>query len=664
LNPPGRSKADRPWRTRTEPSKGSRFSALGRFSPVRLAAAGLVSVVLLGCLFDVAGKGGGTETESKVAGRAVDPEGNPSVGARVILRPSDYLADLASMEGESKRRRETITDAQGRYAFKGIPMGDYRLEIAGTESGGSVRDFPLVGNTQSLALELATLKPRGSIVGSFAPDSEAQLASFVQVFGMERLVKAEPSGAFVLYNLPEGVYDIRCSSLQPFRREAVIRRVKVRSGEQTRMDPVTLAKEAKLAFSEDSIGLRIEGLDSTNPVIFDNELWDKGVENEYIWAKASAGSLDLRGNIATKEFQGAQSDIDDQLAAGNRQLRSAKLAGFTGIPAVVRGAVAKLSLPASGRIEDIAASPSAGSDLIVAEARKATPEKPLLVVVGGPLTTVAQAYLTDPSIAPRMVVAGVFSFNLQSSDSVANYLVAKKCRFVQWGRTYIWVGQRDSARLQEIPPSRMGERTRAYLATTPKLSLGDIAPVAYLFDRRLWKTAQMVQVSSTLEVQTASDITFDFLDIPLAANEWTRYENAFYAALAEPRAYHPLLLPGRLEGEGFMGVSAGVSVVTADSATGDEAVSLGAGAWAEFRIAVATGKTHAFTLRYHSVGGAKISLTHMGQAVPMELDLPASADWKEAVFEGLDLASGTYALRVSGISGTCVLDWIDIAPAP
>ena len=79
------------------------------------------------------------------------------------------------------------------------------------------------------------IRPRGSIAGYFAPDSEAQSARFVQVFGMERLVLAEPSGAFVLNNLPEGEYDIRCSSLQPFRRDAVIQRIKVRSGEQTLM---------------------------------------------------------------------------------------------------------------------------------------------------------------------------------------------------------------------------------------------------------------------------------------------------------------------------------------------------------------------------------------------------------------------------------------------
>jgi hypothetical protein len=656
-----RPMADRQSRMRAGLPMGSRLSAFS-FSAsfpsfAALACAGLLG--LSGCFGDVAGKGGGTETESKVAGRAVDQQGNPSVSARVVLRPSDYLADPVSNEEDaSKRRQETVTDAQGRYAFKGIPMGDYRLEISGAESGGSIRDFALARDSQALALAVDTVRPRGSIAGSFAPDSEAQLASFVQVFGMERLVKADPSGGFVLYNLPQGVYDIRCSSLQPFRRDAVRRRITVLSGEQTRIEPVTLAKEAKLAFSVDAIGLRIEGLDSTNPVILDNERWDNGVENEYVWAKASAGTLDLRGNIATQELQTSLGNLDKQVAAGNRELRSANLAGFTGIPAVVRGAAAKLVLPASGRIEDIPAAPSAGSDLIVAEARKASPDKPLLVVVGGPLTTVAQAYLTDPSIASRMVVAGIFSYNLQSADSVANYLVAKKCRFVQWGRTYTWGGQRDSSRLQEIPLSRMGERVRVYLAGTSKVSLGDLAPVAYLFDRGLWKTAQMVKVSSKLEVQTASDITFDFLDVPLAANDWSRYENGFYAALADPRAYHPLALPGRLEGEGFTGMSAGVGVLTSDSTTGEEAVAMGVGNWTEYKISVAAAGNQKLTLRYRTGGGARLSLGLPGKPILAEIDLPASASWTETVLDSLPLEAGTYVLRITTTSGSCNIESI------
>jgi hypothetical protein len=48
------------------------------------------------------------------------------------------------------------------------------------------------------------------------------------------------------------------------------------------------------------------------------------------------------------------------------------------------------------------------SRFIVEAAQLATPEDPLVIVTGGQLTTVANAYLLDPSIADRVVVSGIF----------------------------------------------------------------------------------------------------------------------------------------------------------------------------------------------------------------------------------------------------------------
>jgi hypothetical protein len=59
---------------------------------------------------------------------------------------------------------------------------------------------------------------------------------------------------------------------------------------------------------------------------------------------------------------------------------------------------------------------SAGSDLIVREANRATPERPLLVVIGGGLTTLADAYLADPSITKRVVVSALAGLSVESLD--------------------------------------------------------------------------------------------------------------------------------------------------------------------------------------------------------------------------------------------------------
>lgn len=47
---------------------------------------------------------------------------------------------------------------------------------------------------------------------------------------------------------------------------------------------------------------------------------------------------------------------------------------------------------------------SEGAKLIIAEAKKATPEKPLYLLFGGPLTDIASAWLMDPSISKNVVL--------------------------------------------------------------------------------------------------------------------------------------------------------------------------------------------------------------------------------------------------------------------
>lgn len=50
---------------------------------------------------------------------------------------------------------------------------------------------------------------------------------------------------------------------------------------------------------------------------------------------------------------------------------------------------------------------SEGAELIIAEARKASPERPLYLLFGGPLTDIASAWLMDPSISKNVVLVWI-----------------------------------------------------------------------------------------------------------------------------------------------------------------------------------------------------------------------------------------------------------------
>ena len=616
---------------------------------------------LLGACEFLAGKGGGTETESKVevAGRAVTPDGQPSIGARVLLRPADYLVNPDSVAQTSKGYWETkTTGAAGRFSLGIVPAGDYRIEFIGTESGGAIQDFTLSHDSMGMQLPDAVLQPRGSITGSFAQDSGGRIDRFVQVYGLEHLVKSDSTGAFTVPNLPLGTYDIRCSSRPPFQTEVIHRNVEVRIGKETSLEEVKLEIRAKFTMTTDAQGLKIVGVDSTNPMILDNERWDHGPDHEYMWAKASMGLLDLRGNIVTSDMKSTPNSLAENMQKCSLEKHVAQLAGMTKIPPPVAGAKSVLAYPKLRMTENILVMPSPGSDLIVAEARKATPEKPLVVVVGGPLTTVAQAYLTDPSIASRMVVIGVYSFSLQSVDSLANYVVAKNCRFVQWGRTYLWGGQNDTTRLAEISSSRMGEKIRAEMMGAGNLRFGDIAPVAYLFRHGVWKTADKLKVSSDLKVQSTSDITFDFLDIPATANDWPLYTDEFYSTLADPRAYHPAMLPGRLEAEAFQAMNR-LGEVVIDSTAGTEGASFLAGSWVEFKVTVTQAGSRPLSIRYWTDANANMAIGLPGKPALKEIALPAVAGWTDLPLVNVPLDIGTYTLRVSSVDGNFNLDWME-----
>jgi inosine-uridine nucleoside N-ribohydrolase len=59
-------------------------------------------------------------------------------------------------------------------------------------------------------------------------------------------------------------------------------------------------------------------------------------------------------------------------------------------------------MPESGSIKDTDPIGSPGTQSIINAARDASTENPLAVAVGGPLCTVADAYLTDPSIRDKI----------------------------------------------------------------------------------------------------------------------------------------------------------------------------------------------------------------------------------------------------------------------
>lgn len=160
---------------------------------------------------------------------------------------------------------------------------------------------------------------------------------------------------------------------------------------------------------------------AANPVIYINDYPRSVYTDAYIFALAANKEIQLRGIISSGSDcrcdNGDNYPISNTPATRTEWIRAAREAGFQNIPDNTNGTQGpSLEEPPSGKPVDTVRIGSAGTDLIVREAKLATPERPLLLVVGTSLTTVADAYLSDPSITKTVVVAALGGLSAESLD--------------------------------------------------------------------------------------------------------------------------------------------------------------------------------------------------------------------------------------------------------
>ena len=191
---------------------------------------------------------------------------------------------------------------------------------------------------------------------------------------------------------------------------------------------------------------------------------------EYTMALASAGEIDLVGIIAD---QGAGCVPPEEAyqtpevwEKGRQQyadiIGMARRSGMINIPDPVAGAGWALDNPSSGIIEDTVPRDTPGSQLIVQEANKCTPENPLHIVTGGALTCAADAYLLDNTIADKVVVLSLIGDEVEMGkyngtiDPWAAYIVLEKFRYYQTLEgDYRPTATKDRLKGTEIPESEL-----------------------------------------------------------------------------------------------------------------------------------------------------------------------------------------------------------------
>jgi hypothetical protein len=182
--------------------------------------------------------------------------------------------------------------------------------------------------------------------------------------------------------------------------------------------------------------------DHNNPVFYDNDGVVDTYTYHYVLALAAAGSIRLVGVSSSCSVQrpGITHDTywhDVQWRDLQDLVATARHSDFGNLPDPVDGARESLVRPPSGDIDDTVPVDSPATRLMVREAKKATPGKPLVIMTGGQFTTVASAYLTDHSIVRNVIVVasagkgtgGMDEYNGEM-DPWASAIVLQKFRMV------------------------------------------------------------------------------------------------------------------------------------------------------------------------------------------------------------------------------------------
>jgi hypothetical protein len=142
-------------------------------------------------------------------GKAVYENGAPVADADVRIRPAGFLAEFI-LPKRSESVLNTVTDEEGIFRVDSMDAGNYHIEI-NDEAGKSVlikAEIPDEPGEVDLGPNI--LRSNIQVTGSVILPSAVETGVFVQVYGLDRVVQANPgTGFFLLGDLPADSFSLR-----------------------------------------------------------------------------------------------------------------------------------------------------------------------------------------------------------------------------------------------------------------------------------------------------------------------------------------------------------------------------------------------------------------------------------------------------------------------
>jgi hypothetical protein len=211
-------------------------------------------------------------------------------------------------------------------------------------------------------------------------------------------------------------------------------------------------------------------VDERNPIVLVNDGAGDNWQGEYAVLLANGGGPALAGIVVNRSAPWP--DLGANVAGWRELVSAARESGLQNIPDPIASVGPPLVRPASGDIDATAPNRSEGARFIVdASKRLGFPYRPLVVVTGGALTDVADAYRLDPTVAERVVVVSSLGALSASGAQMGNpngnedpwaaTIVATRMRYVQVSAFYDQLNDVPASRIPSLPANPLGARIAA-----------------------------------------------------------------------------------------------------------------------------------------------------------------------------------------------------------
>ena len=151
------------------------------------------------------------EPEANVAGKVLDPDGNPVSGAKVTLQ-TERERTVARLAGQLDLP-ESYSDEEGAFVLEGLASGDLSL-VATHRQYAASEPLPLELEAGEVHENVVLQLRKGARLSGEVFDKEGKLAAGAQIILQDpnnwdtRMQKTDVKGAFLVENLRPGVWNV------------------------------------------------------------------------------------------------------------------------------------------------------------------------------------------------------------------------------------------------------------------------------------------------------------------------------------------------------------------------------------------------------------------------------------------------------------------------